>query len=239
MKKSILILALLCFTICNAQKFKKIKGNQKIVTTTRSTPNYEKISVSGSFDVKLVSAKEGTITIKGDENLLEFIKTEVNNNTLSVYLEKGKSIQYDYNSSIEITIPFETINQISFSGSGNLTNTDVISATDLDFIMSGSGNVSFQSSSSNLKITKSGSGNLNATGKTADLEVISSGSGNANLAKLISLNATATQSGSGNIKVNCSKSLDAKTVGSGTIQYSGTPEKINKTSTGSGSVTGN
>ena len=239
MKKSILLLSLLCLTIGNAQKFKKIKGNQKIVSITRTTAEYEKISVSGSFDVKLVAGKEGEITIKGDENLLEFIKTEVNNNTLSVAFEKGKSIQYDYNSSIEITIPFEAINQLTFSGSGNLSTTATLNSENLDVLVSGSGNVKFESATTNLKITKSGSGNLNSKGKTTNLEIISSGSGNANLSDLLSLNAVATQSGSGNIKLNCTSSLKATTVGSGNINYKGKPEKINKNSTGSGSITEN
>lgn len=69
MKKSILILALLCLTISNAQKLKKIKGNQKNISISRTTTSYEKISVSGSFNVKLISGKEGNISIKGDENL--------------------------------------------------------------------------------------------------------------------------------------------------------------------------
>ena len=238
MKKLLVILALLCLTIGNAQKFKKIKGNQKIVSITRTTTDYEKLSISGSFDVKLIAGKEGNIAIKGDENLLEFIKTEVNNNTLSVYFEKGRSLQYDYNSSIEITIPFENINQITFSGSGNLSNSDSISSDNLDITMSGSGNVKFESTTTNLKITKSGSGNLNAKGKTSNIEVLSSGSGNANLSDLTSINAVATQSGSGSITLNCSKTLQAKTIGSGNIRYKGAPEKIDKSSTGSGSITG-
>ncbi|MEC4003195.1 head GIN domain-containing protein [Flavobacterium sp. SUN052] len=239
MKKSILLLSLLCLTIGNAQKFKKIKGNQNIVSITRTTAAYEKISVAGSFDVKLVAGKEGTIAIKGDENLLEYIKTEINNNTLSVSFEKGKSIQYDYNSSIEITIPIETINQLTFSGSGNLSTTESINSEDLVVLISGSGNVKFESTTTNLKITKSGSGNLNSKGKTTNLEIISSGSGNANLSDLIALNAVATQSGSGNIKLNCTASLKATTIGSGNINYQGKPEKIDKNSTGSGSITGN
>lgn len=42
MKKSILIFALLSLTISNAQKFKKIKGNQKIISIARTTTSYEK-----------------------------------------------------------------------------------------------------------------------------------------------------------------------------------------------------
>lgn len=236
MKKSLLLLALLCFTVSFSQKNKKIKGNEKITTITRTTSEYEGISVSGSFDVKLISGKEGNITIKGDENLLEFIITEVNNGKLSVYFEKNKNIQYNYNSSIEITIPFEKINQLTFTGSGNLTNNDLIKTDNLDFSMSGSGNVSFNSETNSLKISKSGSGNLNAKGTTTSIDVNSAGSGNANLLDLKSENATVSQSGSGSTKVYCSKILNAQTVGSGNIQYAGNPEKVSKNSTGSGSI---
>lgn len=239
MKKSILLLALLCFTISNAQKFKKIKGNEKIVTLTRTTPQYDKISAAGSFDVKLISGKEGEISIKGDENLLEYIKTEVKDGTLSVYFEKGKNIQLNYNSTIEITIPFEKINQLNFTGSGNLSSSDSINSENLDFTMSGSGNVKFESVSTNLKITKAGSGYLNVKGKTTNLEVINTGSGNASLSELTSENAVANQSGSGSIQLYCSKNLQAKSVGSGNIQYKGNPEKVDKNSVGSGSITGN
>jgi len=239
MKKYFLMLALLCFSVSFSQKNKKIKGNEKITTIARTTSEYEGISVSGSFDVKLISGTEGNITIKGDENLLEFIITEVKEGKLSVYFEKNKNIQYNYNSSIEITIPFEKINYLTFKGSGNLTNNDLIKTENLNFSMSGSGNVTFNSETNSLIITKSGSGNLNARGTTINVDINSAGSGNANVSDLKSENATVSQSGSGSTKVYCSKSLNAQTVGSGNIQYKGNPEKVLQKSTGSGSITGN
>jgi hypothetical protein len=239
MKKHFIIVALLFFSVSFSQKNKKITGNEKIVTITRSTSEYEGISISGSFDVKLISGKEGNISIKGDENLLEFIVTEITNGKLLVYFEKHKKIQYNYNSSIEITIPFEDINQLSFNGSGNLTTTDLIKTEYLNIEMTGSGNTSFRSDTNSLKITKSGSGNLNGKGMTKNIEINSDGSGNVTMSDLKSENAVASQTGSGNIKVNCSKNLDARTIGSGTIQYSGKPEKIAKSTTGSGSINEN
>lgn len=239
MKKSILLLTLLCFTISNAQKFKKIKGNEKIVTITRTTTQYEKISAAGSFDVKLISGKEGNIAIKGDENLLEYIKTEVKDGTLLVYFEKGKNIQLNYNSTIEITIPFEKISKLNFTGSGNLSSSDSINSENLDFTVAGSVNIKFESVSTNLKISKSGSGNLSVKGKTTNLEVNNAGSGNASLSDLTSENAVANQSGSGSVNLFCTKNLQAKSVGSGNIQYKGSPEKVDKNTVGSGSITGN
>lgn len=240
MRKTIFIFALLCIAISNAQKFKKIKGNQKIVTITRTTAQYDKIVVAGSFDVKLVSGKEGIITIKGDENLLEYIKTEVSNNgTLTIGVDKKTNLQFDYNSSLEITVPIEKIDELIFSGSGNVSASEIIVTDNFQSTITGSGNVNFVTSTTNLKVTKSGSGNLTIKGKTTNLEVTASGSGNANLSDLTTQNTVATQSGSGSIALNCQEKLDATTVGSGSIQYKGNPKKVNKNSTGSGGISGN
>jgi hypothetical protein len=241
MKKLILLSLLFCFSISNAQKSKKnktIKGNEKEVTVSRTTPEYDKIEVGGSFDVKLISGKEGSITIKGDENLVELLKTEVVNGTLKVGFERGKMIQFNYKSAIEITIPFEQINELSFSGSGNFFGKDIITAENLEVEIAGSGNVKLELNTTNTKIERSGSGNLNIKGKTQNLEIESTGSGNANASELIAENVVASQIGSGNIKVNCTKKLVARSSGSGSIIYNGNPEKVDKSSSGSGSISG-
>lgn len=237
MKNSLLALALFCITICSAQNLTKIKGNEKIITVTRTTASYNKILIAGSFDVKLISGAAGTIVIKGDENLIDYIITEVKNNKLSLSIKKGTNLQYNYNSSIEVTVPFDKIDELTFVGSGNVSNTDSINSENFDFVMSGSGNVKFETTTNNLKISKSGSGNLHVKGKAINSTVNNTGSGNANLNDLEAENVTATQSGSGSIKVFCTKSLTATTAGSGNIKYKGSPSKISKNSAGSGSVT--
>ena len=59
---------LIISTTINAQFFnKKINGNGDIITKTRSVGDYDKIGVSGSFDVKLYKGDEGSITTKHKE----------------------------------------------------------------------------------------------------------------------------------------------------------------------------
>ena len=81
MKKSIQLLVCSAFfltTIAHAQwSNERIKGNGKVVTSTRSTTNYDEIKVMGSFDVDLVSGKEGAIVVKAEENLQPYIKIEL------------------------------------------------------------------------------------------------------------------------------------------------------------------
>jgi hypothetical protein len=237
MKKTILFLALFSFTISNAQNFKKIKGNGVETTITRTTSDYDNISIGGSFEVKLIAGKEGTISVTGDENLLEYIKTDVANGTLSINFERGKNIQYDYRNSIEITIPIEKINKLELSGSGIITTSDAITTDNLDIAASGSGSIKLDTTTTNLKISRTGSGSVTVKGVAQNLDITSQGSGSTNAFDLISENVTASQSGSGSVRVNCTKNLVANQAGSGSISYKGKPEKVQKNSAGSGSIT--
>lgn len=237
MKKLICLVLLLSSTILlHAQKMKGVKGSKKIITITRTTSDYEKINIEGSFDVKLVAGKEGTITIKGAESILPSLKTEVKNGVLYLKMEKNNRVSNNYNSALEVIVPFVKIEQLIVSGSGNVTNGDSITNSDFSLAISGSGNVAFVGNFTSLKIVKSGSGNLTGKGETKNLEVVTSGSGNANLFDLNAKNTTATLSGSGNINVFTSKNLEAKTAGSGSVYYKGNPADVNKMSAGSGGV---
>ena len=72
----------------------RIKGNGKVITEKRTTAGYDEINVSGFFDVVLVSGNEGAITIQGEENLLPYIKVEVEGNVLKIYTEKNVNIEH-------------------------------------------------------------------------------------------------------------------------------------------------
>lgn len=242
MKKTFLIALFLCSFVSNAQKSirkKTIKGNEKEIIVNRITSEYNKIEILGSFDVQLISGKEGNLILKGDENLVELIKIEVVNGTLKVNFEKRRMVQYNYNSKLEITIPFEKIDELSFSGSGNFFGKNNIITENLNVKISCSGNVKFESDTENIKISRNGSGNLNVRGKSQNLVIESNGSGNANVSELVAENVVANQSGSGTVKVNCYNYLVAKSSGSGSINYIGNPKKVDKNSSGSGGINGN
>ena len=89
MKKIITLgIALCTIAVTNAQK---IKGNGNVVTIERSTDDYDAIAVSGWFNVILVDGQEGKLSIEGEENLLEYIKTEVKEGKLVIKVKKGQT----------------------------------------------------------------------------------------------------------------------------------------------------
>lgn len=237
MKKTIqlFVCGILFFaTIASAQD--RVRGNGKIATEKRNTSAYQDIKVTGSFDIDLVSGNEGSITIQGEENLLSFVKIEVEDNVLKVATEKGKNISPSLGKKIQITIPFESISSVTLAGSGEIKTKNTIKASDFNANLSGSGDLSLAVETSKFEVNLSGSGDIVLTGTTTDFTSKLSGSGDIDASGLKAKNANVTVSGSGDSKVFCSESLYARVSGSGDIDYKGDPIKMDTKVNGSGEI---
>ncbi|QLG46454.1 head GIN domain-containing protein [Costertonia aggregata] len=238
MKKSTSLALILLFTLsATAQWGKRIKGNGNMKTIERSIGDYESISLSGWFDVDLVSGNEGEITLRGEENLLEYIKTEVKNGKLVIKTEKGVNLKpSNWKSGIKVTVPVESIEGIAISGSGDIVGKTIIRSERLKTSMSGSGNLTMDVETDYLSVSMSGSGDMDFAGSTKDFDVSISGSGDVEAYGLEADNVTASVSGSADIQVTVNKVLKARVSGSGDISYRGNPEKIDTKTSGSGDI---
>ena len=238
MKKSILLVAaLLMASTINAQK--KIKGNGNVTTINRTTSMYDAVSFVGSFDYILVSGKEGRITIEGEENLLPYIITEVNNGTLNIRTENKISLQTSINKTIKIIVPFEEINSVSLTGSGDVWNQNTISARDFRTALTGSGDIQLDVEATSVEVNVTGSGDVTLKGRTRNLKVNVAGSGDFKGYHLESTDVDVSVNGSGDAKVACSRHLKARVSGAGNIRYSGTPKTEDSEVAGSGAISNN
>jgi hypothetical protein len=236
MKKTlqIIILGALSITATGQAQWNKIKGNGKIVTEKRTTADYDGISVSGFFDVVLISGKEGAITIKGEANLLPYIKVEVRDNVLNIYTEKN--INISTKKDIVLTVPFEQINAVYLSGSGDVKSKNTIIATNFKTKLSGSGDLTLDVKTTDFEANLSGSGDVVLIGNTDNFTSKISGSGDVDAVNLTAKKANVTISGSGDMKVNCTDSLYARVSGSGDIVYKGNPLSKDTKVNGSGEI---
>jgi hypothetical protein len=233
MKKIILITTVLLSTFSYAQK---VKGNGNMTTITRTTDAYDAISCAGSFDYVLVAGTEGKITLEGEENLLQYITTEVKGNKLVIKQKDKTNLNTSLNKSIKVTIPFKDINSVSLAGSGDLWNEDVISSNNFEVSLAGSGDVKLKIESQAVNASLAGSGDLTLIGSTDSLEASVSGSGDFEASKLESNHTDISLAGSGDADVVSNKSLIARVAGSGDIEYRGNPEKEDTKVVGSGSI---
>lgn len=239
MKKSIVLLvALMITSLTQAQWWgnDKIKGNGNMTTETRSTGDYNGIKCAGSMDYILVAGTEGNIKIEGEENLLKHIITEVKDGNLIVKVEKGKNLKPSINKTIKVTIPFKDINKVSLAGSGDVWNTDKISANNLDVSLAGSGDIVLDIETTSVKGSIAGSGDLTLKGNTNDLTAKVAGSGDFHGFGLQANNTTVSVAGSGDAEVVSNQSIKARVAGSGDIEYKGNPDKEDTKVSGSGTI---
>ncbi|MGD1945264.1 MAG: head GIN domain-containing protein [Croceivirga sp.] len=237
MKKTVtLALALLTIGLSNAQ-WKRIKGNGKTVTVDRSVGEYDRVALAGWFDVELVDGNEGELTLTGESNLLEYIKTEVKDGKLLIKQKKGVNLKpSNWNDGILIVVPVENIDAVTLSGSGDIVGKTILKSDNFKTSISGSGDITLEVEAKSVDASMSGSGDMNLSGRTTDFEVSVSGSGDIRAYGLEADFVEAQVSGSADIKVSANEMLKARVSGSGDISYKGNPKKIDTRSSGSGDI---
>jgi len=226
------------FTLgCAGQWGNAVKGNGNTTSIDRNVGEYDAVAVSGWFDVDLVDGKEGQLTLEGEENLLEYLVTEVKNGKLIIRTENGVNLKpSSYDDGIRITVPVEDIDAVSLSGSGDIVGRTTLKASDFKTAMSGSGDITLDLDTDSMTAAMSGSGDMNLSGSTRDFDATISGSGDIKAYDLDADNVEATISGSADIKVTANKMLKARVSGSGDISYRGNPEKVDTKTSGSGDI---
>jgi len=229
-----LVLVLVSFTASAQWPWERIDGNGKMTKQTRSVGNYTAVSSAGFWDVMVGYGEGSTITVEGDENLLEFIETVVENNKL-VIKTKGK-VNLRSRNKVTVYVSLTRLTGISLSGSGNIMGQGKFRNEGTSvFHLSGSGNINMDVDKlGGADISLSGSGNLILGGSANTVTAKISGSGNVDCSDLISDDATVRVSGSGGMKLNANKSVDASISGSGSVSYKGAATDIRKHVSGSG-----
>ncbi len=231
-------MAMVLVTTVSAQWGKRVKGNGNFVVQERNTGDYDAIAVAGWFDVNLVEGSEGNLTLEGEENLLEYIKTEVKDGKLIVKVKKGVNLKPStWKEAIVVTVPVEEVNAVTLSGSGDIVSKTTLKAKNFRTSISGSGDIVLDIEADDVKATMSGSGDITLSGTATDFYAQVSGSGDIKAYGLTSEYVEAQVSGSADVKVTANQTLKARVSGSGDVHYRGNPKKVDSKTSGSGDIT--
>jgi len=229
-------LALCMMATVNAQWGKRVKGNGNMTTQERATGDYDGVAVGGFFDVDIVSGTEGKVTVRAEENLQEYIITEVKNGTLHIKIENGVNLKpSDWKDGIHVTVPVEAIESLSLAGSGDVNSEITLRATKFSANVSGSGDLKFRVDADEVDASIAGSGDMKISGNAGMFEVHIAGSGDIDAYDLDARSVDASISGSADLHVTASEFLKARVSGSGDIRYRGNP-KIDSKVSGSGEI---
>ena len=237
MKKLLVVIALLAGVQSFAQwPWEKIEGNGHVKKETRQVSGYNAIASSGSWDVMVAYGESNSIQVEGDENLLAYIETSVENGKLSIKSKKNANLRSK--NKVTIYVSVTKLTGVFLSGSGDIIGNGKFSNDgNTDFRLSGSGSIKIDFNKiQKVGVSISGSGNVRLSGSAGSVTLGISGSGNADCSEVICEEVSASISGSGNVKVNANKSIEARIAGSGNVYYKGAATDIQKHVAGSGRV---
>jgi hypothetical protein len=228
----VLIPALLIFLLAGCTV---VRGSGNIVSEPREVSDFTGVALSGSGNLTITQGDNETLTVEADDNVMEWIETEVRSGTLHLGFRSGVNI-INTSRAIEYRLTVRDLNSLTVSGSGN-ANAENLVGEDVTITVSGSGEVQIDElTASTVTVVISGSGDVDVNGGAAEQQAITvSGSGQYRAADLPSESADVDISGSGDATLWVAEMLDIVVSGSGNLDYYGTPQ-VNQRVSGSGDV---
>lgn len=211
-----------------------VQGDGELAIEERSVSDFSSIEAAGSVEVEVIGgAEEASIEVTCDQNLQEYILTEVKGDTLVV--REQDRVQIKPSGTCVVAVGATAVELLEASGSGAVWARDLGALAELR--ASGSGTVDARGIDTELlDLYASGSGDLEVAGAADELRLDAAGSG---LIDARALQARAVQvraSGSGDVWISASQVVDARVSGSGDVEVYGNPDSTQTDVTGSGSV---
>lgn len=199
-----------------------IEGSGNIVTEQRAVPDYTNINILGSGDLIITQGDQCALTVETDDNLMPFVKTEVQNGTLELGFTSAartKNLQTSRGFVYYATV--RQLDSVDIGGSGRIF-AENLQGESLVIRLSGSGEVRITNLvASDLTVQVIGSGDVELGGEAPRQSYLIGGSGTIRAGDLRGETVVVTIPGSGSVTVWATESLEVNMAGSGSVGYYG------------------
>lgn len=231
-----LMVAVICFVIIscvNGQMRKTVHGNNKVTTQERKTESFSGIKVSTGIDVYLKQGEEnGTLKVEADENLHEYILTEVRNGILNVYTEVN--IREAERKRVYVTM--KEIRSISTTSAGDVIGETPVKTDNIKLSATSAGDIKLELYAKNIEADINSSGDMTLTGEADLLNADLSSAGDLNAYELTVREADISVSSAGDADITVTERVTARASSAGDINYRGDPKYVDAHSSSAGGI---
>lgn len=189
-----------------------IEGSGVAREETRPVAPFTELAVDGVFAVRVLVGPSQQVAIRGDDNILPYIRTTVRNGRLSVSSDRSLCIRTDLR--LEIHVP--SLTAFASNGTVDLTVTGIHGPR--------------------FSLTLGGSGAAALSGRCERFEALLAGAGDLEAGELEAGQVSVRLTGAGDASVFAAERLEAAITGMGTITYAGEPDEIHQDISGLGDV---
>lgn len=214
-----------------------IPGSGNVQTEMRDTGPFHAVLVEYPADVTIQQGRQDVVEIVADDNLLPQLSTVVSSGRLSIKtLVTDREGRVNSSRPVKISITMRDPAEIEFAAPAGSLEANDLRAPTLKLVLSGVGVLRLNRMQVGVfDGTLSGAGDVHVSGIAQEIKLLLSGLGNFDAADLKSHKASVELSGMGDVAVRTEAELKARIIGSGSVQYFGTP-LVKQVITGTGSV---
>ncbi|TWR25285.1 DUF2807 domain-containing protein [Mucilaginibacter achroorhodeus] len=229
-----LVIALASLTVLSSscKRFRCKKGSGNIKTETRKIGEFTKLEISGGFNVTLKQDSSQSLTINADDNLLQYIQTEVSGNTLLIKNKRNICGSHQMN----LVVGVRNLEALKASGGIELKSDGRLNTKELELELKGATKINMDLSATNVRVTGKGSTELDLRGQAASADVRLTGSGNINALEFVVGRYNLETTGASDCNINVLNELNVHSTGASEVKYRGTPSTVNTDKTGAASV---
>ena len=235
MKKVLFVLLGVLVAGIVSAEVKKIKGTGYLVVHDRPAEQpFTRVSVQQSITLYVGQGKTEGITVEADDNIAPYIKTEIKNGQLNVYLDPEVIIRGYTAMNVSVSVP--VLAGVNVAAAGRLEGTSPFNVKKLDIVASGAGIVKLDVKGGEVDVEASGAARLELKGTADRLELDMSTASTLKAWELHVTDCEAEVSGAAKAEVNVSGKLEAEISSAGILIYDGNPRIDKRDVTGRGTL---
>lgn len=234
----LLIIGIFFITACGLSTIQGsgdvITGSGNVITESREVSGYDGVSHTGIGRVIITQGDKESLTIETDDNLMEYITSDVRNGTLE--LGFTDNVRFDPAPPITFTVGVKKLTGLDSTGTGSI-EIDDLGADNLSISTSGTGSISIGTlTASDLVVNAEGTGEIKLAGAVETQQITQVGTGDYNASDLESQTANVVVTGTGSVVLWVLDALDVEITGISKVSYYGSPT-VTQNITGTGSLT--
>ncbi|HUX58689.1 MAG TPA: head GIN domain-containing protein [Bacteroidales bacterium] len=229
----LIAIAILSISACTQGQMRKtVYGNNDVVTKERKAESFTGIKVSTGIDVYLTQGNNEAISVEADENLHEYILTEVKGEVLYVYTDVN--IRKAERKRVYVTM--KEIKSIKTSSAGDVVGETAVKTDRLELSASSAGDIKLEVYANEIDADISSSGDITLSGEAEMLEADLSSAGDLNAFNLKVREADISVSSAGDADINVTDKIKARASSAGDINYKGDPKYIDVHTSSAGGI---
>ncbi len=189
-----------------------VEGSGKEQIEVRPTAPFSNVLIDGAFSVKIELQNESKLVIRGDDNILPYIITEVSGSLLTIRANRSICSQ----GSLAIEISTEELKQLTADGANDIAISKL--------------------KNKKFSVVVDGTSDLRISGETRKFVLKVDGAGTVQAKDLHAEETEVLIDGAGEAAVYASRKLVAEIDGAGDIRYYGNPPELKTMIDGAGEI---